>query len=114
MTHTDFVISWTLLVLILISLFLGKIPKTYKGKIWNFLRANYHKHIFGGGLYGMVLSTTFSGIGEGMQLFLTVFTTGVLATLWEWGWKVYNKTEPDYNDVYVAVVAALIAVVANM
>lgn len=114
MTHTDLVISWILLFLFLISLALGKIPKSYEGKFWDFLRANYHKHIFLGGLFGMLLTLTFSGVYEGMQLFLTIFNTTVLGVLWEWGWKVYNKTEPDYNDVYVAVVAALIAVVAHM
>lgn len=114
MTHTDFIISWILLVLFLISLALGKIPKSYEGKFWDFLRANYHKHIFLGGLFGMLLTLTFSGVHEGIQLFLTTFNTAVLGTLWEWGWKVYNKTEPDYNDVYVAVVAALIAVISHM
>lgn len=114
MTHADFVISWTLLVLLLISLALGKIPKSYEGKFWDFLRKNYHKHIFGGGLYGMVLSLTFSGIGEGVQLFLTAFTAGCLGTLWEWGWGAFNGTKPDYNDVYYTVGSALIAVIYHM
>ena len=114
MTHTDFVINWTLVVLLLVSLAFGKIPKKYEGKFWNFLRANYHKHIFLGGLFGMILSLTFSGVHEAIQIFLTVFTTGVLATLWEWGWAAYNGSKPDYNDVYVTIAAALIAVVAHM
>ena len=114
MTYTDIVINWVLLLLLLVSLFLGKIPKTYKGKFWNFLRANYHKHAFGGALYGMILSLTFSGIHESMQLFFTIFTAGFLGVLWEWGWGAFNDTEPDYNDVYVTVVAALIPVIAHM
>ena len=114
MTHTDFVINWTLVVLLLVSLAFGKIPKIYKGKIWDFLRANYHKHIFAGGLIGMVLSTTYSGVFEGMQLFLTIFVSGVLGTIWEWGWAAFNKTKPDANDVYYTVAAALIAVIAHM
>jgi len=114
MTHTDIVINWILLLLLLVSLFLGKIPKTYQGKFWDFLRANYHKHIFVGALYGMVLSLTFTGVEEGMQLFLTVFTSGVLGTMWEWSWGAYNGTKPDYKDVYYTVGAALIAVVVHM
>lgn len=114
MTHTDLIINWVLIVLLLVSLGLGKIPKSYEGKFWDFLRANYHKHIFLGGFFGMMLSLTFFGVHEIMQLFLTVFTTAVLGILWEWGWASCNDSEPDYNDVYVAVVAALIAVVAHM
>jgi hypothetical protein len=114
MTHTDIVINWILLLFLLVSLFLGKIPKTYQGKFWDFLRANYHKHIFVGALYGMVLSLTFSGVDEGVQLFLTAFTAGALGTLWEWAWGAFNGTKPDYNDVYYTVGAALIAVIAHM
>lgn len=114
MTHADFVISWALGVLFLISLALGKIPTSYKGKFWDFLRANYHKHILLGGLFGMILSLTFSGISKEMQLFLTLFNTAILGMLWEWGWGAFNKSKTDYNDVYYAVASALIAVVAHM
>ena len=114
MTHTDFIINWTLVVLLLISLALGKIPKSYQGKFWNFLITNYHKHIFLGGLIGMILSLTYSGVPIPIQIFLTLFVTGVIAVSWEWGWAAYNKSKPDYNDVYVAVVAALIAVILHM
>lgn len=114
MTHTDFIVNFILGILFLISLALGKIPKSYKGKFWGFLRKNYHKHILLGGFFGMILSLTFSGVSEEMQLFLTLFNTSLLGMLWEWGWGAFNKTKPDYNDVYYAVASALIAVVAHM
>ncbi len=114
MTHSEFIIAWALVVLLMISLFLGKIPKTYKGKFWDFLRANYHKHIFGGGIIGMVLSTTFFGVPGVIQLFLTVFISGVLGLIWEAAWATYNKTEADYNDVILTVIAALIPVICHM
>jgi len=114
MTHTDFIIDLVLGGLLVLSLLLNKIPKTYVGKFWDFLRANYHKHFFGGGLYGMVLSTTFSGVPEVIQLGITLFTTWALGTLWEWAWGAFNGTKPDNNDVLYAVIASTIAVIAHM
>jgi hypothetical protein len=114
MTHTKFIISLILGGLLIFSLLLNKIPKTYTGKFWDFLKANYHKHIFGGGLFGVILSTTFSGVFEGIQLFLTIFLSGALGVCWEWFWKAFNNTEPDYNDVYYTIGAALIPVILSM
>lgn len=114
MTQTDFIINWTLVVLLLISLTLGKIPKKYNGKFWDFLRANYHKHIFIGGIIGMILSTTFSGVAVALQLFLTIFVSGLLGGMWEAGWAAYNGTKPDVKDVIYTVVSALIAVILHM
>jgi hypothetical protein len=114
MTHTDLIIDYILGGLLVFSLLLNRIPKTYEGKFWNFLRANYHKHIFGGGLYGMMLSTTFTGVPIFMQLVFTIGTTWALGTLWEWLWRAFTKAEIDKNDVWFAVAASTIAVIAHM
>lgn len=114
MTHTDFIIDLVLGGLLVFSLLLKRIPKKYIGSFWDFIRKNYHEHIFGGALIGMGLSTTFIGVFEGMQIFLTLVISGALGTLWEWGWGAYNGTQPDYNDVYFAMAAATIAVITHM
>jgi hypothetical protein len=114
MTSLDFKIDLTLASLFLLSMGLNRIPKKYKGKFWDFLRNNYHKHIFLGGLYGMILSTTFLGVPIFIQLVITLFTTWALGTLWEWAWGALKRTEVDYNDVYYAMAAACIAVVYHL
>lgn len=114
MTSLDFKIDLTLASLFMLSICMSAVPKNNKGWIWDFLRNNYHKHIFLGGLFGMILSTTFKGVFEGMQIFLTLFVTGMLCTLWEWFWKAITKAEIDYKDVYWATGAALVAVLYKM
>jgi hypothetical protein len=114
MTHTDFIIDLILGGLLVFSLLLKRIPLKYKGKFYDFLRANYHKHLFGGGLYGMMLSTTFTGVPIFMQLALTFITTFALGTLWEWLWGAFTGSKADKNDVYFAVAAAMIAVIYHI
>jgi len=114
MTHTDLIIDYILGGLLVFSLLLNRIPLKYKGKFYDFLRENYHKHILGGVLYGMVLSTTFSGVPIFIQLVLTIFTTWALGTLWEWLWGAFTGSKVDNNDVWYAVAAAMIAVIYHM
>jgi hypothetical protein len=114
MTSLDFKIDLVLASLFMLSICMNTIPKKHKGLFWDFLRNNYHKHVFLGGLFGMILSTTFDGVFEGMQIFLTLFVTGMLCTMWEWGWKAINNSEIDYKDVYWGVGAALVAVLYKM
>lgn len=114
MNKTDFTINAILFLLLFVSLAMNKIPKSYTGKFWEFLRANYHKHIFIGSIIGMILSTTFSGVAVALQLFLTIFVSGLLGGMWEAGWAAYNGTKPDVKDVIYTVVSALIAVILHM
>jgi hypothetical protein len=114
MSKTDFNIIAILFFLFFISLIMNKIPKSYTGKFWDFLKANYHKHLLLGGLIGMVINTTFSGVPVFLQLFLTIFVSGLLGGMWEAAWAAYNGTKPDIKDVFYTVLAALIAVVAHM
>jgi len=74
----------------------------------NFFKQNYHKHLIVGALISMLLSLTYSGVPLLIQLFLTAFVTGVIATMWEWGWNMYNSAEIDYKDVKYSIIGALI------
>lgn len=114
MTSLDFKIDLTLASLFMLSICLSAVPKKYGGFFWNFIRNNYHKHIFLGGLFGMILSTTFTGIPVFIQLVITLFTTWALGTLWEWFWGAIRGAEVDYNDVYYAMGASCIATLYHM
>ena len=74
----------------------------------NFFKQNYHKHLLVGAFIGWVLSLTYSGVPLLIQLFLTAFVTGVIATMWEWGWHMYNSAPIDYKDVKYSIIGALI------
>jgi hypothetical protein len=65
-------------------------------------------HILVGAVLGWLLFKTYSGIPIPIQIFLTVFVIGVLGTMWEWGWNMYNGSEIDYLDVVRAVAAGLV------
>jgi len=114
MTSLDFKIDLALAALFMMSMSINAIPKKYNGIFWHFIRNNYHKHIFLGALFGMIISTTFSGVPIPIQLFLTVFCTGSICTIWEWFWGMVNGSKVDYKDVYYGVGAALIAVICHM
>jgi len=73
----------------------------------NFFKQNYHKHLLVGALISMLLSLTYSGVPLLIQLFLTSFVTGVIATMWEWGWNMYNSAPIDYKDVKWSIIGAL-------
>ena len=74
----------------------------------NFFKQNYHKHLLVGAFIGWVLTLTYSGVPLLIQLFLTGFISGVLATMWEWGWNMYNASKIDYEDVKYSIIGALI------
>jgi hypothetical protein len=74
----------------------------------NFLKQNYHKHLLVGAGIGWVLTLTYSGVPLLIQLFLTGFISGVIATMWEWGWNMYNSAPIDYKDVKYSIIGALI------
>ena len=114
MTHTDFIIDMVLGGLLVFSLLLKRIPKKYTGKFYDFLRANYHKHVFGGALYGMMISTTLLGVPIFIRMVIVLFTTWALGTLWEWLWGAFTNSEVDQNDVYYAMAAAGLAVIYHM
>jgi len=56
------------------------------------------------------MSLTFSGVPLFAQLFLGALFSGVLGTMWEWGWQMYNKSVVDYKDVARAVIPCLIVI----
>ena len=114
MSGLDFKIDLVIVALFMLSILVNSVPKKYKGWFWDFVRNNYHKHILLGGLYGMVLSTTFSGVPILVALFITLFTTGVLCTTWEWAWGALNGSKVDYNDVYYGVAASALAVICHL
>jgi len=70
-------------------------------------------HILIGAGLGWVLSLTYSGVSIPIQIFLTVFVIGVIGTMWEWGWNMYNKSVVDYLDVVRAVAAGLVVVIIS-
>jgi len=70
-------------------------------------------HILIGAALGWVLLLTYSGIPIPIQIFLTVFVVGVIGTMWEWGWNMYNKSVVDYLDVVRAVLAGLVVVIIS-
>ena len=74
----------------------------------NFFKQNYHKHLLVGAGIGWVLTLTYAGVPLLIQLFLTGFISGVIATMWEWGWNMYNSAPIDYEDVKYSIIGALI------
>ena len=68
---------------------------------------NYWKHFIGGGIIGVILSQTFNGVPIFWQFFITTFVTLVVGVMWEWFWKIYNKSAIDYYDVFWAIVGAV-------
>jgi hypothetical protein len=72
----------------------------------NFFKQNYHKHLLVGAFIGWVLTLTYAGVPLLIQLFLTCFVSGVIATMWEWGWNMYNSAEIDYQDVKYSIIGA--------
>ena len=74
----------------------------------NFFKQNYHKHLLVGAFIGFVLTLTYAGVSILIQLFLTGFISGVFATMWEWGWNMYNSAPIDYEDVKYSIIGALI------
>jgi hypothetical protein len=69
-------------------------------------------HILVGAGLGWLLFKTYLGIPIPIQIFYTSFIIGVLGTMWEWGWKMYNKDNKiDYWDVVRAVAAGLVVVI---
>lgn len=67
-------------------------------------------HVIIGAALGWVLFLTFDGVVIPVQIFLTVFIIGVVGTMWEWGWHMYNKSKIDYLDVVRAVLTGLVVV----
>ena len=70
-------------------------------------------HILIGAALGWLLFKTYSGIPISVQIFYTAFVIGVLGTMWEWGWNMYNKSVVDYLDVVRAVLAGLVVVIIS-
>lgn len=68
-------------------------------------------HYLIGAVIGMLLFQTFDGVPFPIQLFLTTFIMGVIGTMWEWGWQMYNKSFIDYMDVLRGVAGALISLI---
>ncbi len=64
-------------------------------------------HILVGAVLGWLLFKTYSGIPIPIQIFYTSFIIGVIGTMWEWGWQMYNGSEIDEWDVVRAVAAGL-------
>jgi hypothetical protein len=67
-------------------------------------------HYLIGAVIGILLFLTFDGISIPIQIFYTVFIMGVIGTMWEWGWQMYNKSFIDYIDVLRGAVGALLTV----
>lgn len=71
-------------------------------------------HYIIGALIGFILFQTYTGISLYIQLFFTNFIVGVASVGWEWGWKMYNDSEIDYNDVFRGIAGAdLIILILN-
>lgn len=70
-------------------------------------------HVIIGAAIGLVLSLTFDGVPFVLQLLITAFIMGVIGTMWEWGWQMYNKSFIDYNDVLRGGIGALVVVIIS-
>ena len=68
-------------------------------------------HFIIGAIIGILLFQTFDGVPFPIQLFLTTFVMGVIGTMWEWGWHMYNKSIIDYYDVLRGVLGALLSLI---
>ena len=67
------------------------------------------------GLIALLLFQTYSGMSLYVQLFFTTFIVGVGSVGWEWGWKMYNDSEIDYNDVFRGIAGAdLVILILNV
>jgi hypothetical protein len=78
-------------------------------KLITILKKNYHLHFLGMYILGVKLIDTYDGVPMGFRIFLTVFITGGLGILWEWGWAAYNKSEVDYDDVAAGIIGGAIS-----
>jgi len=67
-------------------------------------------HYLIGCLIGIVLFLTYDGVPFAIQLFLTAFIMGVIGTMWEWGWQMYNKSIIDYWDVFRGIAGGILTV----
>jgi len=67
-------------------------------------------HFIIGAIIGILLFQTFDGVPFAIQLFLTTFVMGVIGTMWEWGWHMYNKSIIDYWDVFRGITGAILTV----
>ena len=67
-------------------------------------------HYLIGAVIGILLFQTFDGVPFALQLLITAFIMGVIGTMWEWGWQMYNKSYIDYNDVLRGAIGALVTV----
>jgi hypothetical protein len=67
-------------------------------------------HILIGATIGYLMSLTFSGVPLLAQFFFGALFSGVLGTMWEWVWQMYNKSVVDYKDVARAVIPCLIVI----
>jgi hypothetical protein len=70
-----------------------------------FFKERYHLHLIVGALIGLILTFTYAGVPVFIQYFLTMFVTGIIATIWEWGWAM--KGNPvDKWDVIWSIIGA--------
>ena len=68
-------------------------------------------HYLIGAIISILLFLTYDGVPFPIQLFLTTFIMGVIGTMWEWGWYMYNKSIIDYYDVLRGVAGALLSLI---
>ncbi len=66
----------------------------------DFFNKHYYIHLIVGIIISLVLLTTFVGVPTYMQIIFTAFISVIVAVAWEWFWRMYNKSEIDYCDVY--------------
>jgi hypothetical protein len=71
------------------------------------IKNNYHLHLIGGVIIGLILSTTFEGVPIFIQYLFTTFIATVSGIAWEWFWKMYNDSEIDYRDVLWSTIGAV-------
>jgi hypothetical protein len=67
-------------------------------------------HYLIGAVIGILLFLTFDGVPFAIQILITAFIMGVIGTMWEWGWQMYNKSFIDYMDVLRGAIGALLTV----
>lgn len=74
----------------------------------DFIKQHWHWHLLVGALIGWVLTKTFSGVPIPIQIFLVIFISGAIGTLWEWIFGALGKAKVDYRDVLFGVIGALL------
>ena len=79
-----------------------------------FFKEHWYLHFIIGGFIGFVLTKTYDGVPIPVQVFLTIFVSGAIGTLWEWIWGALGKAKVDYIDVLFGITGAVLVFLTTL